>query len=97
VTVRLCVLLWAVPGNEAALVAYEDAVLALLPAHGAHVAERLRTREPCDGPYEVHVIEFPTEATFDAYMNDPARQARSAERDAAIARTEVLRVDPVRR
>ena len=36
-SVVLCVTLWARAGQEEALVAYEDAVLALLPEHGARV------------------------------------------------------------
>ena len=91
--VTLCVLLYAVPGAEAELVAYEDHVLGLLPAHGARVRSRVRRAEPGEGPYEVHVLEFPDEHAFDAYMADPARVARADQRDRAISRTEVLRVD----
>jgi hypothetical protein len=91
----LCVLLYAVPGAEPELVAYEDQVLGLLPAHGASVRARVRAQEPGDGPYEVHLLEFPDEQALDAYMGDPARVARADQRDRAIARTEVLRVDAV--
>jgi uncharacterized protein (DUF1330 family) len=91
--VILCVLLYAVPGAEPELVAYEDHVLGLLAAHGANVRSRVRAQEPGDGPYEVHVLEFPDEHALDAYMADPARVALADQRDRAIARTEVLRVD----
>ena len=89
----LCVLLYAVPGAELELAAYEDQVLALLPAHGASVRSRVRAQQPRAGPYEVHVLEFPDERALDAYMADPARVARADQRDRAIARTEVVPVD----
>ena len=38
----LCVLLWAHPGAEAALAAYEDTVLRLVPDHGGRVVLRAR-------------------------------------------------------
>jgi uncharacterized protein (DUF1330 family) len=81
--VTLCVLLWAHPGAEQALGAYEDRVLALLPDHGARVLDR-------GSPTEVQLLEFPSSAAVDAYMQDPRRTALAADRDAAIARTESL-------
>jgi uncharacterized protein (DUF1330 family) len=94
-TVDLCVLLWPRVGMEAALVAYEDEVLTLVPEHGGTVLQRVRTAEAGDGPYEVHVIRFPDQAGFDAYLGDPRRAALADRRDGAVARTEVLRVDVV--
>jgi uncharacterized protein (DUF1330 family) len=93
----LCVLLTAHPGGEAGLADYEDRVLALLPAHGARIVERLRVATPGDGPHEVHVLEFPSEAALHAYLQDPARLALADDRDRAIARTELLRVTVVDR
>lgn len=94
-TLTLLVQLWAVAGGEQLLVDYEDQVLRLLPAHGAKVLQRVRTRELSDGPFEVHVLEFPSEAALDQYMADPDRLALAELRDRAIARTELLRVDVV--
>ena len=48
--VALCVLLWARPGEADALIAYEDAVLKLVPAHGGAVRERVRTDGADDAP-----------------------------------------------
>jgi uncharacterized protein (DUF1330 family) len=79
-------------GEEHALIAYEDAVLQLLPAHGGRVLQRARTNGTEDGPLEIHVLTFPSEAALDAYMNDPRRAALSADRERAIARTAVHRV-----
>ena len=96
--VSLCVLLWAKPGKESALSAYEDQVLGLLADHGGRVLQRGNViadgRDAGYGgqPAEVQFLEFPSDAALDAYMSDSRRQALAAERDAAIARTDVLRV-----
>jgi uncharacterized protein (DUF1330 family) len=89
----LCVLLWANEGEERALIAYEDAVLLLLPAHGAQVLQRARTDGVNNSPLEIHLLTFPSEAALDAYVNDPQRVALSADRDRAIARTATHRVN----
>ena len=89
----LCVLVTARPGHELQLAAYEDVVLVLVPQHGGRVLERLRVTDPGDGPHEVHVIEFPSATALDAYLHDPERVALADERDAAIAHTEILRVE----
>jgi uncharacterized protein (DUF1330 family) len=92
----LCVLLTPAPGCEARLVEYEDQVLTLLADHDARVLQRVRTVDPtADQPFEVHILEFPSQDAFDAYMEDPARLALAGLRDRAIASTEVLRVEVV--
>jgi uncharacterized protein (DUF1330 family) len=95
VGVTLCVLLWARAGNEAELVAYEDAVLELVPTHGGRLRERVRTDGADGAPFEIHVLEFPSEAALAAYMEDPQRRAMADARDRAIERTAVYRVDLV--
>ena len=96
-----CVLLWARPGMEAALSAYEDKVLGLVAAHGGRVLERgtVLPGSRCDGdpPTEVQLLEMPSESSLDAYVNDPGRLAMAAERDAAIARTDLIRIQRVTR
>jgi uncharacterized protein (DUF1330 family) len=91
----LCVLLTAVPGRERDLVEYEDRVLALLPAHGGRLLQRVRRSESGSGPYEVHVIEFESQAALDGYLADPDRAALAPLRDAAIAHTDLLPVQVV--
>jgi uncharacterized protein (DUF1330 family) len=92
---HLCALLWAVPGREAELSAYEDTVLALLPRYGARVVSRVRRIGDQDGPLEVQVIELPDEAALEAYLADPARVTLAATHRAVIERTEVIRVSLV--
>jgi uncharacterized protein (DUF1330 family) len=95
--VTLLVQLWAIPGNEHLLVEYEDQVLLRLPAHGARLVQRVRSTEEPNGPFETHILEFPSEVALDQYMADPERAALSELRDRAIARTEVRRVEVVDR
>jgi uncharacterized protein (DUF1330 family) len=93
--VTLLVQLWSAPGNEHLLIDYEDQVLRRLAAHGARVVQRVRTKDAPDGPFEAHILEFPSDAALDAYMTDPERARLAELRDRAIARTDVLRVDVV--
>ncbi len=94
-TVRLCVLLWANPGAEAALIAYEDRVLELMSSHGARVLQRARTDGANGAPLEIQILEYPSQDALDAYMADERRAALAGEREAAIARTDVLPIDLV--
>lgn len=96
----LAVLLWPHPGEDDALRAYEDEVLALLPDHGGRVVSRVRRRSDGegpdgDGPLEVQIIDLPDQAALDGYLADPRRAKLAGVRDRAIARTDVLRVDHV--
>ena len=90
--VELCVLLWAHPGQEDALVAYEDRVLALVPAHGGAVLQRARTSGDDGHPLEVQLLRFPSEDAMQSYLADDRRVALAAERDRVVARTELMRV-----
>jgi uncharacterized protein (DUF1330 family) len=93
IPVSLCVLLWANRGQESALTAYEDKVLGLLADHGGRVLQRGSVADGGDGqPAEVQFLEFSSEAALAAYMSDTRRLALAADRDAAIARTDVLRI-----
>lgn len=93
--VQVCVLLWARPGATDALIAYEDKVLALLGDHGGRVLQRARTDGAEGAPTEVQLIEFTSRAGYDGFMTDERRTALSAERDAAIARTDLYPVELV--
>lgn len=91
----LCVLLWAQPGAQAALTAYEDRVLRLVPGHGGRVLQRGRGRGTGGQPAEIQFLDFPSQAALDAYMADPRRTALAADRDRAVARTEIIDVELV--
>lgn len=91
--VELCVLLWAHPGHDADLVAYEDRVLALVPAHGGTVLQRARSGGQAGHPLEMQFYSFPSESALQSYLADDRRVALAAERDRVVARTELIRVD----
>jgi uncharacterized protein (DUF1330 family) len=95
VSLTLCVLLWAQPGADDALVGYEDRVLALVPGHEGRVLLRARSDGADGQPLEIQLIEFPSAAALDAYMADGRRTSLAAERDRAIARTQVIDVEVV--
>ena len=94
-TLVLTALLWPHPGQEQLLIDYEDAVLALIPAHGGRVLSRVRRVDDSDGPFELQVIEMPDEDAVAAYMVDPVRVALADNHARAIARTDVSRVTVV--
>jgi uncharacterized protein (DUF1330 family) len=94
-SIHLCVLLWSKPGAEEALFAYEDTVLGLMGDHGVRVLQRMRTDGANGAPSEIQVLEFPSQGALDGYMQDERRTALAGERDAAIARTDVLPAEPV--
>ena len=93
VAITICVLLSAVPGQELSLHEYEDRVLELLAAHEGRVIGRLRA---LDGPFtEVQLLEFASERSLAEFQDDPQRLALSELREASIASTTVIRVEPI--
>lgn len=94
-TLRLCVLLWATPGEEDALTTYEDTVLAFVPEHGGEVVSRVRRADDSDGPLEVQVIHLPDEGALTAYMNDSRRLALADTHRRVVARTDLIRVTTI--
>jgi uncharacterized protein (DUF1330 family) len=51
---------------------YEAAVLPLLARHGGSLLQRVRS---LDAVFELHLIEFDSEAGFESYRSDPQREA----------------------
>lgn len=92
-SIYLCVLLWAKPGAEEALCAYEDSVLGLMGDYGARVLQRLRTDGAEEAPLEIQTLVFPSREALDGYMQDERRTALAEAREAAVARTDVLPVE----
>ncbi|MEI7057431.1 hypothetical protein WBG06_16530 [Nocardioides sp. CCNWLW239] len=89
--VLLCCLLWAHTGEAESLHAYEDRVLQLIQEHGGEVVQRALA-DTAGQPDEVQLFRFPGQSSLDAYLNDERRTSLSAERDAAVARTELFPV-----
>jgi uncharacterized protein (DUF1330 family) len=95
VPLTLCILLSGMPGNEQLLVDYENQVLDRLSTYGARIVQRVRATDPQSAPFEVHILEFPSEDALAQYMEDPVRRSLSNLRERAIAHTDILRVDIV--
>lgn len=94
-SLTLCVLLWAQPGGEDGLIAYEDRVLSIVPEHGGRVLQRVRGGGTAGQPFEIQILEFPSAQALDAFMTDDRRRSLAGERDRVISRTEVIDVQQV--
>jgi hypothetical protein len=92
---HLCCLLWAHPGAENDLVAYEDSVLGFLPDHGVELLSRVIGDGAAGQPLEVHIYRYRGQSALDGYVADPRRLALAAERERVVARTELFPVRPV--
>ncbi|KDF02375.1 hypothetical protein Y900_026425 [Mycolicibacterium aromaticivorans JS19b1 = JCM 16368] len=90
---RFYVFLWPRPGMEQALIAYEDAVLELVGEHEGTVLHRTRTDGADGRPLEIQLCEWASQEAMDGYMTDPRRTALAADRELAIARTEIVPVE----
>lgn len=92
-SLTLCVLLWALPGAEDSLTAYEDTVLDLIPQHGGEVLQRARSSGADGQPLEIQFLQFPSARALEEYMTDERRTALAQERDRAVARTQIIDVE----
>jgi hypothetical protein len=86
------VFLWPRPGMERALTAYEDAVLALVVEHDGKVLHRAWTDGAAGKPLEIQLFEWASADAMESFMADPRRAALAADRERAIARTEIVPV-----
>ena len=91
-SLTLCVLLWARPGAEDGLIAYEDRVLAMAPDHRGRVLQRVRSSGADGQPLEIQLLEFASAQALDGFMADPRRQSLASERERVISKTEVINV-----
>ena len=87
----------AEPDMVDAAAAYEDAVLTLLPDHGARVLYRGRrvTDQDPSLPAEVHLLWFPSQAAFESYLADPRRHALIAAHGEVFTDKTVVELDEV--
>ena len=80
---------------QAALAAYEDKVLRFVPDDAGRVVQRARGSGGDGQPAEIQLLEFPSDAALDSYLRDPRRTALAADRDQAVARTDIIDVELV--
>jgi len=90
--IELCCLLWARPGCEDDLHAYEDQVLVLVGRHGGEVLQRGFGGGTDGHPHEVQLFRFADQRALDGYLADPRRAELSDERDRVVERTDLFPV-----
>jgi hypothetical protein len=93
VTDRLVIVvsLWLKNHDVAAFEACEHAAADLMAAHGGRIDSAIRCAADAGGPFEVHVVSFPSVAAYDAYRTDPRVLELRPLREQVVARTEVWR------
>jgi len=92
--VTLVVSLWLKGDDVAGFEAFERAAADIMAKHGGRIEHVVRRAEPGDGPFEVHVVTFPSDAALRAYREDPRLEKLAALRARLIARTEILQGEP---
>jgi hypothetical protein len=77
------------PGREAELVKFETAAAEIMQRHGGTIERRIGVAHGSDGnlPYEVHILSFPDERSFEEYRTDPDLEALRDLRALAIRET----------
>lgn len=92
---NLVVSLWLKTADVAAFESFERAAARVMAKHGGRIDQVIRRAdtERGDGPFEVHVVSFPSWTAFDAYRADPDFEALLPQRERLIARTEIWRGD----
>lgn len=87
--IRLTQLLFVKEGMEETFQTFEDGVLPLLARYGGRLLFRARLavlHSELGSPYELHVVEFPSEAQFEAFAADEDRRRLLALKDASVER-----------
>jgi uncharacterized protein (DUF1330 family) len=88
----LVVVLYVNEGQEAAFAQFEAIAADIMRSHGGRIARAVRCAEVSSGaraPYEIHLVEFPSEEAFLGYRRDSRLAAHSGLRAQAICKTEI--------
>jgi uncharacterized protein (DUF1330 family) len=77
------------PGHEAEFEQFESAAASIMQRYGGRVERRIgfASSPNPDQPHEVHILEFPDEASFARYRADADLQALADLRSRAIRHT----------
>jgi uncharacterized protein (DUF1330 family) len=89
--VCLVVSLWIKDDDVAGFEAFERAAAEIMATHGGRIEHVVRRSEPGEGPFEVHIVTFPSEAALGEYRADARFKELWRLRDRVIARTEIWR------
>jgi uncharacterized protein (DUF1330 family) len=87
----LVVLLHVDPEHTADYERFEAAASRIMGRHGGRIERRVAVGGDAGRPDEVHIVTFPSENNFDAYLQDPELAGLGDLRARAIRRTVVWR------
>ncbi len=91
-----CILvrIWIHRGLETEFEAYESKVSRIMARYGGVIECAIRTtKAPGDGsdqPFEIHVLRFPSQELYNAYLDDAERRSLSGERAGIITNSDIL-------
>jgi hypothetical protein len=89
----IAVHLYAHQGNITALRSFEQEALALIGRHGGCLLAAFKPENPersADIPDEIHLLQFPSLAAFDAYRQSPETAGLSQKRVLAVQKTDIF-------
>jgi len=90
-SVSLVVSVWLKGDDVAGFEAFERAAAEVMAQHGGRIEHVARRTADGDGPFEVHVVTFPSERALADYRDDARFKALAPLRERVIARTEIWR------
>jgi antibiotic biosynthesis monooxygenase (ABM) superfamily enzyme len=90
-SVTLVAALYLHPGREREFEEFETAAAEIMRRYGGAIERRIRIAAAADQdrPYEVHIVAFPDDRSFQQYRADPDLQALAGLRATAIRETVV--------
>jgi len=89
--------LWLKNQNVEAFEKLESAASTIMKKHGGRIERALRLWQPtANVPFEIHIVSFADEKSFEAYREDPDTAALARARDAVITRTRVDRAEDLK-
>ena len=90
----ILVRIWIHRGLETEFEAYESKVSRIMARYGGVIECAIRTsKAPDDGsdqPFEIHVLRFPSQELYNAYLNDAERRSLSGARAGIITNSDIL-------
>ncbi len=90
----ILVRIWIHRGLETEFEAYESKVSRIMARYGGVIECAIRTsKAPDDGsdqPFEIHVLRFPSQELYNAYLDDAERRSLSGERAGIITNSDSL-------
>lgn len=90
-------LIYVVKGREEVFNEFEDHVLPLLQKHNGKLVQRWRCHEASvihtdgDTPYEIHLVSFDNESSFNNYIHDPERKQYLHLKETSVERSILIK------